>query len=83
MKVKTVGVDLIAKEFQKHEKCFRDYTRIVWSDLKVPAEPVYIPGDYEAVCNIIDNEVITLQMYIFSNINERYWYWWERTAKIV
>ena len=26
-----------------------DYTRIIWSDLKEAAEPVYIPGDHEAV----------------------------------
>ena len=49
--------DLIAKEFRKHEKCYRDYTRILYKN-EPSEEPVYDRGNYESVRRIIEEDVI-------------------------
>ena len=54
--MKIAGQDLIAKEFQKHEKCYRDYTRILYSEDN--RKHTNDNGDYTAVCKIIRNDVI-------------------------
>ena len=55
--VEIAGQDLIAREFQKHEKCYRDYTRILYSG-ESKHSCIYESGDYKAVCEIIKYEVI-------------------------
>ena len=52
------GVDLIAKEFQKHHKYYTDYTRDV-CDTNVTTvdtnnESLYERDDYVKVCKIVD-----------------------------
>ena len=34
-------VDLIAKEFKKHDKCDRDYTRLIYENLEQEKNPIY------------------------------------------
>ena len=51
------GVDLIAKEFKKHDKCYRDYTRVLYDDASKTKELVYDIGNYEAVTQIIEEQV--------------------------
>ena len=53
--------DLIAKEFQKHEKCYLEYTRVV----RKMAEPTESTsdddlqlGDYDAVLSLVENDII-------------------------
>ena len=46
-------VDLIAKEFKKHNKCYRDYTRLIYENLEQEKNPIYSTGDYDAVVKII------------------------------
>ena len=43
------GVDLIAKEFKKHDKCYRDYTRIIYEDDKRKEDLIYDVGNYKGV----------------------------------
>ena len=49
--------DLIAKEFPKHEKYYRNYTRILYKN-EASEEPVYERGNYESVRRIIEEDVI-------------------------
>ena len=42
-------VGLIAKEFKKHDKCYRDYTRLIYENLEQEKNPIYSTGDYDAV----------------------------------
>ena len=46
-------VDLIAKEFEKHNKCYCDYTRLIYENLEQEKNPIYSTGDYDAVVKII------------------------------
>ena len=54
------GVDLIAKEFQKHETCYRNYTRNVndGEDDSENTERVYQQGNFNEVCKTIDDLII-------------------------
>ena len=54
------GVCLIAKEFKKHEKCYRDYTRAVFGDETKPScsQNLYGKGDYDAVCKVVDIHIL-------------------------
>ena len=49
-------VDLIAKEFKKHDTCYRDYTRPS-HEVDTAAEEknaaMYDRGNYEAVCKVV------------------------------
>ena len=49
---------LIVKEFKTHNKCYRDYTRIVFQDNKEDNQSVYEKGNYDLVCEIVDFEII-------------------------
>ena len=49
--------DLIAKEFRKHEKCYRNYTQILYKN-KPSEKPVYDRGNYESICRTIEEDVI-------------------------
>ena len=57
--------DLIAKEFQKHEKCYLDYTRIVRkssSAAESTSEKTCSGnGDFDSVLSLIDNDVLAGQ----------------------
>ena len=46
-------VDLIAKKFKKHNKCYRDYPRLIYENLEQEKKPIYSTGDYDAVVKII------------------------------
>ena len=53
------GIDLIAKEFRKHEKCYRDYTRVLFeTSTNRTGEEVYDKGNFLDVCSVIDNDVL-------------------------
>ena len=47
-------VDLIASEFKNHKSCYKSYTR----SAKNNSKPSYEKGNFEAVCNVIEDEVI-------------------------
>ena len=53
---------LVAKEFKKHNRCYRDYTRVVSQDSNgesnLDKQYVYEKGDYDAVCKIIESEIL-------------------------
>ena len=51
--------DLIAKEFQKHHKCYLDYTRVVRKRAE-SAENVNDDqfGDYVAVLSLVEHDII-------------------------
>ena len=42
-------VGLIAKEFKKQDKCYRDYTRLIYENLEQEKNPIYSTGNYDAV----------------------------------
>jgi len=50
-------VDLVAKEFKNHEKCYRDYTRILYDNTQNVTR-INNKGDFAAVCRVIDDEVL-------------------------
>ena len=54
------GVDLIAKEFQKHETYYREYTRpiVVENIDNERTERVYQQGDFKEVCNVVNDQTI-------------------------
>ena len=58
-------VDLIVKEFKNHEKCYRDYTRILYPNEN--QSTVNEKGDFKAVCDVIEKEVISLSKVVSMN----------------
>ena len=66
----TIGdKSLIVKEFKKHNKCYRDYTRIVFQDNKEEDnQSVYAKGNYDLVCEIVDFEIIQNHKYLSMDI---------------
>ena len=53
--------DLIAREFQKHEKCYREYTRVVRDQseaAEVNTDDSESYGNLDAVLCMIDNDVL-------------------------
>ena len=61
-------VHLIAKEFKNHEKCYRDYTRILFYPNKNQST-VNKKGDFKAVCDVIEKEVISLSKAVSMNVS--------------
>lgn len=59
-------VDLIAKEFKRHEKCYRDYTRILY--VTKPKTPVNEKGNFEEVCRVIEDDVIASHKSVSMNV---------------
>ena len=59
-------VDLIAKEFKNHEKCYRDYTRIICPNES--QSTINDKGDFKAVCSVIDHEVLSLSKEVSMNV---------------
>ena len=55
--------DLKAKEFQKHEKCYLDYTRIVRKTTNSTeiGNDDQQSGDYNAVLSFVDSDIINGQ----------------------
>ena len=47
---------LIAREFKTYEKCYRDYTRILYEEQPEKGQ-IYDVGDYENVCSTIEEQV--------------------------
>ena len=56
------GIDLIAKEFSKHQICYVNYTRITRETKKNSASSERdITGDFQSVCNVIEKLVLGQQ----------------------
>ena len=53
-----VQVDLIAKEFQRHEYCCREYTRVLWEKDEGSDVEAKGLGDFQAVCKLVDEKII-------------------------
>ncbi len=65
MIVAVAETDLIAKEFRKHEKCYRDYTRVVReSAYETEKDEDELKGNFDAVISIVDNDVLLGQQCI-------------------
>ena len=60
------GVDIISKEFLKHDTCYRDYVRVLYKDNNsaVQGEPIYDKGNFDAVSSIVDKQIILEQRCI-------------------
>jgi hypothetical protein len=57
-------VDLIAKEFSKHQKCYLNYTRIARKtcpENQTLSENNDISGNFDSVCNVIEELVLRQQ----------------------
>ena len=44
-------VDLIAKEFKKHDKCYRNYTRLIYENLEQEKNPMTFSENYRGASN--------------------------------
>jgi hypothetical protein len=52
-------VDLIAKDFQRHDYCYREYTRLVWEqERNRDIQTTEGSGNFEAVCALVDVHII-------------------------
>lgn len=63
MLLEITGVDLIAKEFQKHEKCYRNYTRNKKEE-KLQDETLdenVAHGNYDAVLSVVRDNILERQ----------------------
>ena len=49
MLLEILEVGLIAKEFKKHNKCYRDYTRLFYENVEQEKNPIYSTEDYHVV----------------------------------
>ena len=64
MLASVTDTDLIAKESSKHEKCYREYTRITReksANTSTISEKSDIQGDFDAVCEVIEKRVLEEQ----------------------
>ena len=59
-------VNLIAKEFKNHEKCYRDYTRTLYPNEN--QSTVNGKGDFKAVCDVIEKEAISLSKAVSMSV---------------
>ena len=62
--------DLIAKEFQKHQKCYLEYTRIVWEEdgaIENAGDDIS-RGSYDAVVSLVQNDIIEGQQCLSMEI---------------
>ena len=59
-------VDLIAKEFKSHEKCYRNYARMIYPNEN--QSTINYKGDFKAVCRVIDYEVLALSKAVSMNV---------------
>ena len=44
-------VDLIAKELKKHDKCYRNYTRLIYENLEHEKNPMTFSENYRGASN--------------------------------
>ena len=58
-------VDLLAKEFQHHDKCYHDYTQVLYT--AKTKTPVNEKGNFEDVCRLTE-DVIASQKCVSMNI---------------
>ena len=49
MLLEILEVGLIAKEFKKHNKCYRDYTRLFYENVEQEKNPIYSTEDYHVL----------------------------------
>ena len=59
-------VDLVAKEFKRHDKCYHDYTRVLYATKT--KTPVNEKCNFEDVCRLIDDDVIVSRKCVSMNI---------------
>ena len=59
-------VDLVAKEFKSHGKCYHDYTRVLYATKS--KTPVNEKGNFEDVCRLIKDDVIASQKCVSMNV---------------
>ena len=59
-------VDLLAKEFQHHDKCYHDYTRVLYTTKT--KTPVNEKGNFEDLCRLTEDDVIASQKCVSMNI---------------
>ena len=52
-------VDLVAKEFKSHDKCYPDYTRVLYATKT--KTPVNEKGNFEDICRQRKDDVIASQ----------------------
>ena len=52
------GVDLIAKEFMMHMKCYKDYIRVLSQSAHDEKECLREVGDFNAIKNFIQNQIL-------------------------
>ena len=65
MLIAVQDVDLIAKDFQRREYCYREYTRLVWEKEKnYNVETTERFGNFEAVCELVDDHILSGRQYI-------------------
>ena len=66
MLIEVRDTDLIAKEFQKHEKCYREYTRIVRKETleEENLDEKVARGNYDVVLSIVKNNILEGQQCI-------------------
>lgn len=59
MNIAVANIDLIAKEFQKHEKCYRECTLVFRENIEAgPSNETQPTGSYDAVLSLVDNDII-------------------------
>ena len=59
-------VDLVAKEFKRHDKCYCDYTRVLYATKT--KTPVNEKGNFEDVCRLIKDNVVVSQKCVSMNV---------------
>lgn len=65
MLLEITDIDLIAKEFQKHEKCYRDYTRNKKTEnVEGNLDENFAHGNYDAVLSIVRDNILERQQCI-------------------
>ena len=59
-------VNLVAKEFKHHDKCYRDYTRVIYANkIKIRVNE---KGNFEDVCRLIEDDIIESQKWVSMNV---------------
>ena len=59
-------VDLVAKEFKRHDKCYRDYTGVL--DATKTKTPANEKGNFEDVRHLIKDDAIASQKCVSMNV---------------
>lgn len=60
MLIAVQDIDPIAKDFQRHEYCYMEYTRLVWEKEKNDnVETTERFGNFEAVCELVNDHILS------------------------